>query len=118
MTHVVQNDFTKAPTKSALSTIFDVDKIRQDFPILQEKVHGKPLVYLDNAATSQKPQSVISGLQHYYTAQNSNIHRGVYKLSQIASEAYENARRKVKNFLNANRQKKLFLCVAQPKALI
>jgi cysteine desulfurase / selenocysteine lyase len=80
---------------------FDIDRIRQDFPILQQKVHGRPLVYLDNAATSQKPQVVIDALTRYYTEQNSNIHRGVHYLSQLATREYEGARVKVQKFLNA-----------------
>ena len=79
----------------------DVEKIRKDFPILSTKVNGKPLVYLDNAATSQKPQIVIDAITRYYSSQNSNIHRGVHYLSQYATEAYEGAREKVRAFINA-----------------
>ncbi len=79
----------------------DVARIRADFPILQAKVHGKPLVYFDNGATSQKPQVVIDALNHYYSSENSNIHRGVHHLSEQATAAYEAARGKVGNFLNA-----------------
>ena len=82
-------------------TLYDVEKIRSDFPILQTKVHGKPLVYLDNAATSQKPITVIKKAQEYYSSMNSNIHRGVHALSQVATEAYEMARIKIKNFINS-----------------
>ena len=82
-------------------TGFDVEKVRQDFPILREKIHGKPLVYLDNAATSQKPQVVIDAVNRYYLAENSNVHRGVHFLSEQATQAYEGARVKVKRFLNA-----------------
>lgn len=80
---------------------FDVEKIRADFPILSRKVHGLPLVYLDNAATTQKPQAVLDALTHYYTDENANIHRGVHELSQIATEAHDAARRTVQRFLNA-----------------
>ena len=80
---------------------FDVLRAREDFPILTQKVHGKPLVYLDNAATSQKPQSVIDALVKYYSSQNANIHRGVHTLSELATYEYEKARGKVKLFLNA-----------------
>jgi cysteine desulfurase/selenocysteine lyase len=80
---------------------FDVEEIRNDFPILKREVNGKPLVYLDNAATSQKPQVVIDALTHYYTYDNANIHRGLYFLSELATEQYENARLKVKEFINA-----------------
>ena len=80
---------------------FDPEKIRRDFPILDQKIHGKPLVYLDNAATTQKPALVLSALQRYYETDNANIHRGVHLLSQRATEAYEGAREKVRRFLNA-----------------
>ena len=84
------------------SAKFDVQKVRADFPILSTHSRGKPLVYLDNGATTQKPKQVIAALQRYYESQNANIHRGVYELSQIATEGYENARRTVKQFINAN----------------
>ncbi len=80
---------------------FDVWRLREDFPILQQRVHGKPLVYLDNAATSQKPQVVIDTITQYYAAENSNIHRGVHFLSEQATHAYEGARDTVRRFLNA-----------------
>ncbi len=75
--------------------------LRNDFPILSEKVHGKPLVYFDNAATSQKPLCVIEGIKQYYKSYNSNVHRGVHDLSQKATLAYENSRKTVQRFLNA-----------------
>lgn len=81
--------------------IYDVDKIRNDFPILKTIVHGKPLVYLDNAATTQKPQYVIDKTNNYYQKYNANIHRGVHALSQEATEEFESARIIVKNFINA-----------------
>jgi cysteine desulfurase/selenocysteine lyase len=80
---------------------FDVETIREDFPILRTKVHGHPLVYLDNAATSQKPQPVIDALVRYYEGENANIHRGVHYLSQIATEEFEKARETVRAFVNA-----------------
>jgi cysteine desulfurase/selenocysteine lyase len=80
---------------------FDVWKIRRDFPILGRKVNGKPLVYLDNAATAQKPQIVIDTLDRFYREENSNVHRGVHFLSQLATEEYEKARVSVQGFLNA-----------------
>ncbi len=80
---------------------FDVFKIRQDFPILGLKVHGKPLVYLDNAATAQKPQAVIDAVTRYYTSENANIHRGVHALSELATEHYEQARARVQRFIRA-----------------
>ncbi len=79
----------------------DVARIREDFPILKTMVNGKPLVYLDNAATAQKPQAVLDTLNRYYTEENSNIHRGVHYLSQAATKDYEDARGKVRRFLNA-----------------
>ncbi len=79
----------------------DVEKIREDFPVLGIKVNGKPLIYLDNAATTQKPESVIRTVWDYYTKTNSNIHRGIHFLSERASASYENARKTVKSFINA-----------------
>lgn len=79
----------------------DVARVRAEFPILATRVHGRPLVYLDNAATTQKPQAVIDALTRYYSAENANIHRGVHSLSQVATDAYEAARAKVARFLNA-----------------
>lgn len=80
---------------------YDVQKIRSDFPILNLMVHGKPLVYLDNAATTQKPQYVIDKTDNYYKKMNANIHRGVHALSQEATEAFESSRIIIKNFINA-----------------
>ena len=79
----------------------DVARLRADFPILATAVRGRPLVYLDNAATSQKPRSVIETIRRYYTSQNANVHRGVYTLSEQATEAYEAVREKTRAFLNA-----------------
>lgn len=81
--------------------IIDVYELRDRFPILQRKVNGKPLIYLDNAATSQKPESVINAITDYYRNYNSNIHRGVYSISVEASEAYDNSRDIARNFINA-----------------
>ncbi len=83
--------------------MLDVNRVRADFPILQRQVHGKPLVYLDNAATSQKPEAVIESMSDYYRHYNANIHRGVHTLAEEATAAYENARRKVGRFINAYR---------------
>ncbi|WP_137133892.1 cysteine desulfurase [Rhizobium sp. FKY42] len=80
---------------------YDVEAIRRDFPILSTTVHGKPLVYLDNGASAQKPQSVIDAISHAYSAEYANVHRGLHYLSNAATEAYEAARQKVCNFLNA-----------------
>ena len=82
-------------------TKLDIETIRQDFPILKRKVNGYPLVYLDNAATSQTPKQVIDVIVDYYSRYNANIHRGVHTLSQEATDAYENARIKVQNHISA-----------------
>ena len=79
----------------------DVERVRADFPILQQEVHGKPLVYLDSAATSQKPRGVIDAIARYYLDDNSNVHRGVHLLSERATQAYEAAREKVQRFVSA-----------------
>lgn len=86
---------------------FDVARVRADFPILQQRVHDKPLVYLDNAATTQKPKAVIDAIDHYYRADNANVHRGVHLLSERATAGYEGARVKVKQFLNARSHKEI-----------
>jgi cysteine desulfurase / selenocysteine lyase len=80
---------------------FDVWRIREDFPILKQTIHGKPLVYLDNAATSQKPQIVIDTISRYYATENANVHRGIHALSERATQAYEGARETVRQFLTA-----------------
>jgi cysteine desulfurase/selenocysteine lyase len=80
---------------------FDVARIRADFPALHQSAHGRPLVYLDNAATTQKPQPVIDAIRRYYEVDNANVHRGVHLLSQRATDAYEDAREKVRAFINA-----------------
>ncbi|MGB2224340.1 MAG: aminotransferase class V-fold PLP-dependent enzyme [Polaribacter sp.] len=83
--------------------MFKVEDIRKDFPILDQKIHGRPLVYLDNAATSQTPQVVIDAIVDYYQNYNANIHRGVHTLSQIATDKYEEARIKIQKHFNANK---------------
>ena len=80
---------------------FDVARVRADFPILRRQVRGRPLTYLDNAATTQKPQAVLDALMNYYVTSNANVHRGVHMLSEIATEAHEAAREKVRAFFNA-----------------
>jgi len=99
----------KVPRTTAKAVVheFDVEKIRRDFPILQQSVHGKPLVYLDNAATTQKPLAVIEAIEHYYRHDNSNIHRGVHALSERATEQYEKTRAAVQRFLNAADSKEI-----------
>lgn len=89
--------------------MLNTDEIRKEFPILGQKVHGKPLVYLDNAATTQKPQCVIDAISEVYCTINANVHRGVHHLSQVATEAMEQARTKVKEFIGAaNRHEIIF----------
>ena len=84
-----------------MSIQFDINDIRRQFPVLNQKVYGRPLVYLDNAATTQKPICVIERERNYYLNENCNIHRGVHYLSQMATEAYENARKSISSFINA-----------------
>jgi cysteine desulfurase/selenocysteine lyase len=86
---------------------FDIKAIRADFPILDQEIYGKPLVYLDNAASSQKPIQVIDAVAKYYRKDNANIHRGVHQLSQRATDAYEAARGKVRDFINAKSDKEV-----------
>jgi cysteine desulfurase/selenocysteine lyase len=90
-----------SPTLATSQITLDPEAIRRDFPILSTESRGKQLVYLDNGATTQKPRVVIEALSRYYESQNANIHRGVYELSQIATEGYEKARRVVQRFINA-----------------
>lgn len=94
---------TEITTEETVSPFdpFDVVRVREDFPILKQEVHGRPLVYLDNAATSQKPQAVIDAITNYYAEQNANVHRGVHYLSQLATREYEDARVKIQRFINA-----------------
>ena len=80
-----------------------VESVRQDFPLLHREIHGKPLVYLDNAATAQKPNTVIDVVERYYREENANIHRGVHYLSETATEAYEQARLRLQALIHAPR---------------
>src|ERR1700757_1533377 len=89
------------------SSTYDVNRIRADFPILAMQVYGKPLVYLDNAASAQKPKAVLDRLNHAYTAEYANVHRGLHYLANAATEAYEDARAKVATFLNAPRKEEI-----------
>ena len=86
---------------------YDVNRIREDFPILGMQVYGKPLIYLDNAASAQKPKAVLDRIQHAYTAEYANVHRGLHYLANAATEAYEGAREKVRGFLNAGRAEEI-----------
>src|SRR6266852_614730 len=94
-------------TMPLTSVEFDVQAIRKDFPVLREHVHGKPLIYLDNAATTQKPQAVIDRLTHFYVHENANVHRGVHLLSERATDAYELARQTVSRFLHATEPREI-----------
>src|SRR5438093_908314 len=96
-----------SPVTSPVTTPFDVERIREDFPVLKQRIHGKPLVYLDNAATSQKPQSVIDAIVKFYEVDCANIHRGVHELSQRSTAAYEGTRGKAKRFLNSKSKNEL-----------
>jgi cysteine desulfurase/selenocysteine lyase len=96
---------------------FLVKKIRRNFPILGAKVHGNPLVYLDNAATAQKPKSVVDAIQHYYLSENSNVHRGVHYLSELATQKYEAARMTVQKFLNAESEREIIFVRGTTEAI-
>src|SRR5881398_2288478 len=87
--------------------VYDVERIRADFPILAMPVYGKPLIYLDNAASAQKPSAVLERIAHAYTAEYANVHRGLHYLANAATEAYEDAREKVRGFLNAARKEEI-----------
>ena len=95
------------PDLGLSSRPFEIGEIRRDFPILQERVNGKPLVWLDNAATTQKPQAVIDRLNYYYTHENSNVHRAAHELAARSTDAYEGARAKVRRFLNASNAREI-----------
>lgn len=98
-------------------TTFDINTIRNDFPILSQKVYGKPLVYFDNAATSQKPQQVIDCISKYYSEYNANIHRGVHYLSQKASQAFDDVRVKTQQFINAASEKEIIFVRGTTEAI-
>ncbi|MFA6109962.1 MAG: aminotransferase class V-fold PLP-dependent enzyme, partial [Candidatus Latescibacterota bacterium] len=85
----------------------DVERVRRDFPILQQRIRDKPLVYLDNAATTQKPSAVLEAVLGYYEVENANVHRGVHRLSELATQSYEDARRKVQRFLGAGESREI-----------
>lgn len=96
-----------ALNRAGIQSSFDVNALRDQFPILKKRVRGNPFVYLDNAATTQKPQSVIDVLNQYYTDQNANIHRGIHYLSEQATEAYEDARSRISKFINAPSERQI-----------
>src|SRR5208282_1734610 len=93
--------------EAATNGSYDVNRIRADFPILAMQVYGKPLVYLDNAASAQKPLAMLDRLHQAYTTQYANVHRGLHYLANEATEAYEGAREKVAAFLNAKRKEEI-----------
>jgi len=95
----------------------DINKIREQFPTLHQEVHGKPLVYLDNAATSHKPKVVLDTIRDYYMADNSNVHRGVHTLSGRATDSYEGAREKIAKFINAKSEKEIIFTKGSTEAL-
>ena len=95
------------PVRVPARVPFDVDAIRRDFPILAREVHGKPLAYLDNAASSQRPRAVIDAISSYYQTHHANVHRGVHALSQEATELFEGARDKIRRFINARSSKEV-----------
>ncbi len=96
--------------RTGFGSALDIERIKRDFPILAERIHGHKLVYLDNAATSQKPRAVIDAIVHYYEHINANIHRGVHTLSVRATEAHDEARETVRCFIQAARRRRNHLC--------
>jgi len=110
MTALAQRSLSGAPG-------LDVEKVRKDFPILGQEVRGKPLVYLDSAATSQKPRAVIDAVARYYLQDNANVHRGVHLLSERATKAYEDAREKVRRFINAARTEEIIFVRGTTEAI-
>lgn len=103
--------------KDEAQTGYDLARVREDFPILKELIHGKPLVYLDNAATSQKPLRVINAERDYYLHLNANIHRGVHDLSQRATDAFEGARGKARQFVNAAKKEEIIFVRGATEAI-
>jgi cysteine desulfurase/selenocysteine lyase len=97
--------------------LFDVRGVREDFPLLERQVHGKPLVYLDNAATTQKPRAVLDAIARYYQTENSNVHRGVHLLSELATRSYEDSRAKVQRFLHAADSKEIIFVRGATEAI-
>ena len=97
--------------------LFDVKRIRRDFPILEERINGRPLAYLDNSASSQRPKSVIDAIAEYYSESHANVHRGVHTLSQRATQAYEGARDKVRRFINARSTREIIFVRGTTEAI-
>jgi cysteine desulfurase / selenocysteine lyase len=105
------------PTETPSAVLFDVESIRRDFPILHQKVNDRPLVYLDSAASSQRPRAVIDAISAYYERDHANVHRGVHTLSQRATDAYEGARDVVRNFINARDTKEIIFVRGTTEAI-
>jgi len=101
----------------AAATPYDVERIREDFPILRQHVHGKPLAFLDSAASSQRPRAVIEAVDRYETESHANVHRGVYALSQRATEGFEGARERIRRFLNARSTKEIIFVRGTTEAI-
>jgi len=108
---------TQGALKPRSASALDIERIRADFPILNLRIEGKPLVYLDNAASSQMPQQVIDRLVRYQTTQHANIHRAVHTLSEIATAEYEEARRKLARFINAREEREVIFTSGTTEAI-
>jgi cysteine desulfurase / selenocysteine lyase len=117
MTALANVSVNAHPSSTPEPQEYNVERIRADFPILHQKVHGHPLVYLDNAATSQKPRQVIDAITRYYERDNANIHRGVHYLSEKATEDYENARKAVQEFINAGDSREIIFVRSTTEAI-
>src|SRR3954447_16930564 len=104
-------------SSAAVSAPFDVERIREDFPVLKQTIHGKPLVYLDSAATAQKPFAVIEAIRKFHEVDCANIHRGVHELSQRSTAAYEETRTKARRFLNSKRKDELIFVRGTTEAI-
>ena len=102
---------------AALPDAFDVARVRRDFPILDQAIHGRPLVYLDNAATAQKPRAVLEAMDHYYRESNANVHRGVHTLSERATALYEGGRDRARAFLNAREREEIIFVRGTTEAI-
>jgi cysteine desulfurase/selenocysteine lyase len=108
---------TARPIATAPPHHYDVEAVRRDFPALHQTVHGKPLVYLDNAATTQKPRQVVDAIVRFYTESNSNVHRGVHELSQRATDAFEGARETVRRFIDAASEREIIFVRGTTEAI-
>src|SRR5699024_12304126 len=95
----------------------DIQSVREEFPVLNQKINGHPLVYLDSSATSQKPLAVIEAVDEYYRLHNSNVHRGVHTLGSRATDLYEGAREKVRNYIKANKENEIIYNVRTNRAI-